>query len=250
MNAVVNGPKGTVGLTETVFTPQQAQVGFGPLGVWGGLLAAGLSTRMGRSKALIPFGDETLLERAFAALIGGGVNHVLVCLRAADLEAVKHSDWWVRAVDQKVLSWVCPRGEPQLSSSVRLLCETQKGKALLLHQVDRPFVTKRHVAKFLEDFGSHGSTVVAQFQGTQVPPILLPNDQMERALPALAGDRGMAPLFASGVLAFRELDFTTDILFPLDVDTPADLERALSLAFDLVRQVNEDCQPNSRNKKE
>lgn len=54
------------------------------------ILAAGLSSRMGNFKPLMPVGDETLIERSIQSMLGGGVAHVTVVLghRADQVEAV------------------------------------------------------------------------------------------------------------------------------------------------------------------
>ncbi len=44
------------------------------------ILAAGLSSRMGSFKPLMPVGEETLIERSIQSMLGGGVAHVTVVL--------------------------------------------------------------------------------------------------------------------------------------------------------------------------
>lgn len=54
------------------------------------ILAAGLSSRMGSFKPLMPVGAEALIERSTQSMLSGGAHHVTVVLgyRAAEAEAV------------------------------------------------------------------------------------------------------------------------------------------------------------------
>ena len=42
------------------------------------VLAAGLSTRMGQPKMILPWGNTTVIGRVVQALIDGGLNQILV----------------------------------------------------------------------------------------------------------------------------------------------------------------------------
>lgn len=50
------------------------------LKISGIILAAGLSTRMGEPKQLLPFGDSTILETGLDNLLGSGLDEVLVVI--------------------------------------------------------------------------------------------------------------------------------------------------------------------------
>ncbi len=60
-------------------------------GAYNGLiLAAGLSSRMGSFKPLMPVGGKTLIERSIQSMFSGGIAHVTLVLghRAGEVEAV------------------------------------------------------------------------------------------------------------------------------------------------------------------
>ena len=60
--------------------------------VYGIILAAGASSRMGQPKAALPFGDsgDTLLSRIVSTLFAGGVAGVAV-VAGAHIDAVRHA---------------------------------------------------------------------------------------------------------------------------------------------------------------
>lgn len=60
--------------------------------IYGIVLAAGASSRMGQAKAAMPFGQtgETVLSRIVSTILAGGVPHVVV-VAGAHIDAVRHA---------------------------------------------------------------------------------------------------------------------------------------------------------------
>lgn len=133
------------------------------------VLAAGESTRMGKPKPLLRFGDRTFLEQIVAVLQEANVDRITVVLGA-----------WAEAIQQAVdLSNVAvvinhDYRKGQLSSLLAGLATVPaKTDAILLCLVDSPFITADIVAR-----------VVATFQETRAP-LVIPTFQGKRGHPSL-----------------------------------------------------------------
>lgn len=138
------------------------------------VLAAGESTRMGKPKPLLHFGDRTFLEQIIAVLNAAHLDWITVVLGAraeAIVEAVDLSDAGV------VINKDYRNG--QLSSLVAGLDNTSaETEAILLCLVDSPFITVDVVER-----------VIATFRETRAPIVI----------PTCAGKRGHPSLFARPV---------------------------------------------------
>jgi molybdenum cofactor cytidylyltransferase len=157
----------------------------------GAVLAAGLSTRMGRPKALLPAGERmTFVSRLVTTLLAAGVDDVLVVVRSGD-------DMVRRELETRGLA---PRARlvpnaladtGQLSSvqaAVRVARETES-EGLLIVPVDVPLVTRASVHRLLDTFESSGAPVArASHGGRHGHPVIFARalfDELLHADPAI-----------------------------------------------------------------
>lgn len=192
---------------------------------WTGLvLAAGLSRRLGRPKALLPWAGTTLLEHVLevARTATGGP---LVVVRAPGLPVKGNG---VRAV-------VNPRPEAGLARSLQLgvqaLAAAFPGAAAVVFLVDQPFVEVADAKAVLEAYrlrrpGTHWVRPV--YDGVPGHPVVIAPEGMA-LVGELTGDQG---------LGVRLRDRPGVLLVPRpvvgrchpawDIDTPEDYRRALA----------------------
>ena len=124
--------------------------------VAGVVLAAGLSTRMGRNKMLLFLDGETLVRRAARAALAAGLAPVIVVL-GHESERVR-----VELVDLPVVPVVNPRhGEGVRTSLQEGVAAARGAGALVVVLADMPFVT----ASMIE-------TVVARHRETGAPLVV------------------------------------------------------------------------------
>lgn len=138
------------------------------------VLAAGESSRMGKPKPLLQFGDRTFLEQIITVLQGSHVDRVTIVL-GAWAEVIE------RTVDMSETDVVVNKGfrNGQLSSLIAGLESTPpETEAVLLCLVDSPFITS--------DTVNH---VVDRFRETNAPIVI----------PTFHGKRGHPSLFAHAV---------------------------------------------------
>jgi len=172
--------------------------------------AAGLSSRMGQFKPLLPLGQETVLERVIQNFKTAGVHdlHVVVGFRSKDL---------IPILQQHRVQWIVNSDYHQgMYSSIQIGAAHLNAttKAFFLLPVDMPFVKPQTITKLLAAFE--------------------PND-MDILKPCYRGRRGHPPLISSSVIpgiqdydgngGLRELIFTKQLeTRDLECDDPGILE--------------------------
>lgn len=191
------------------------------------ILAAGRSTRMGQSKALLPFppGGEPFVVQLARILAAGGTSGVLVVGREDDEEL------------RKVLRTVVPDARfvanpdadtgGQLSSLVAGIdtCDGPAVRGVLMTPVDVPRVDVATVAALLAAFRSAPARIVrAVHLGRHGHPVIFPRElfgELRRADPA----RGAKAVLHAHAAAILDLDVPNAGVVE-DIDTPDDFTRA------------------------
>ena len=122
------------------------------------VLAAGASSRMGRTKALLPIGEasETFLTRIIRILREGGAESIIVVI-GGDAAAVRAS---LPRDDASLAVVENPRyGEGQLSSLLVGLAAVEQRyddvEAVLVTLVDLPFISTATVRSVISAFHEH-----------------------------------------------------------------------------------------------
>jgi molybdenum cofactor cytidylyltransferase len=189
------------------------------------VLAAGLSTRMGRMKPLLPFGRHTVIEQVVAALLGTAVTEVVVVTghgRAA-VEG-RLADWPVRCVynpDYAV-------GEMLSSIQAGMRAVSQAASAALIVLGDQPNLAPTIVTLLIDAYRSGGGAIIRPtFAGRPGHPVLIDRSLWPEvlALPRSASLRDVLRAHGEEVSA---VVVETDCILR-DMDTPEDYARELGL---------------------
>jgi molybdenum cofactor cytidylyltransferase len=152
------------------------------------VLAAGESTRMGRPKPLLRFGDRTFLEQIIAVLQEAHVDRITVVL-GAQVGTIEET------VDLSGVDVVVNRDYRcgQLSSLLAGLATVPaQAEAILLCLVDGPFMTPEIVRQVIATFRTTGSPIVIPtFEGRRGHPSLFARSMFHelREAPAEEGAR-------------------------------------------------------------
>ena len=180
------------------------------------VLAAGSSTRFGRTKQLEHFEGVSLAAGAMRKAES-------VC--GAQSVLVTGKDW------QKVADTCAPLAgyfvintdyEQGLASSIAcgVRAVAESADAILLMLADLPLVTTEHLTNLVNAWAESPQTIVASaFEDTLGPPIVFPKSDFD-ALMQLSGDRGARPIIDANkervqAIACEEAAF--------DIDRPEDL---------------------------
>jgi len=180
------------------------------------VLAAGSSTRFGRTKQLEPFNGRSLAANAMRkAEAVCGARSVLVT--GHDALAVAES-----CAPLAGFFAVNEDFERGLASSIAcgVASVEESADAILLMLADLPLVTTEHLACLCETWtGSPHSIVASAFEDTLGPPIVFPRADFA-ALLDLRGDYGARPIIDANMA--RVLPITCEEA-AFDIDRPEDL---------------------------
>ena len=190
------------------------------------ILAAGLSTRMGRPKQLLPYGEHTVIEQVVSVLLVSPVDEVLVVTghERAAVEAAL-AKWPVRTVFN-------PRyAEKEMLSSAQagLRAAAAESQAALLAVGDMPAVERDVVAQLIQAYRTAGDDFVyiPSYQMRAGHPVLVPRPYWGAILSLPTGDSLRSVLRAETTRVQWVVVDTPSVL--RDMDTPADYARELKL---------------------
>jgi molybdenum cofactor cytidylyltransferase len=189
------------------------------------VLAAGLSTRMGRPKALLPLGSQTFISRIVGTFIDAGVDDVVVVLGC---EA---------AIIQAALATSAPRArvvvnarfeEGQFSSVLAGLNAVDRPgvQALLLTLVDVPLVSAATVRAVVDRYHATRAPIVRPVQGPLHGHPVLIDRSLFGALRAADPAQGAKPVVRGHVSSAGDVAVDDPGAY-LDIDTPEEYAAAL-----------------------
>ena len=185
--------------------------------VAGVLLAAGSGSRLGRPKALVVVGGQSLAGRGIALLRDGGADPVIVVAGAAALAC--DADPAVRCVLNP--DWATGMGS---SVAAGLAAVPDRCTAAVIALADQPLVGPESVRRLIAAHARGASVAVACYDGQPRNPVLLSRKHWPEVVALAAGDVGARPFLR------RHPDLVTpvecaDVGRPDDLDSPEDLER-------------------------
>jgi molybdenum cofactor cytidylyltransferase len=187
------------------------------------VLSAGLSTRMGRSKALLPLdAADTFLTRIVRTFLAAGIDDVVVVL-GHEAERVAEMFAKSRLPARVVVNLDYESG--QLSSVIAGLSVVDRPgvAAALLTLVDVPLVSEATVRAVVAQYRRTHAPVVRPTSGTRHGhPVLIDRslfDALRHADPA----QGVKPIVRAHASPEGDIAVGDDGAF-LDIDTPAEYE--------------------------
>lgn len=178
------------------------------------ILAAGSSSRMGQSKQLLPWNNETLLTHAIKTAMESRVGHIYVVL-GSNAEAHK------KAIEGLPVSVVVNENwEKGMGSSLKAgLKHALQSQAVLIMVCDQPFVTADHLNNLIEV--ANQNIVASKYLDAVGVPALF-NKEMFDDLMNIGDEEGARKVILKHPHVL--------IVLPsgMDLDTPEDYRNALS----------------------
>ena len=192
------------------------------------VLAAGKSSRMGRTKALLPLGSsgQTFLSRIIRVLREGGVDAIVVVV-GGDAAAVRASlpreDVQVSAVDNLRYE------EGQLSSLLVGLAAVEQRhghvEAVMVTLVDLPLISAATVRAVRDIFlANPGAPLVRPRRGSRYGHPVIFNRSIFGELRRADPSKGAKPVVRAHAAEEVNVDVDDEGAF-IDIDTPDDYER-------------------------
>jgi len=187
--------------------------------VAGIVLAAGLSSRMGRNKMLIDLGGQTLVRRAVSTAIAGGLDPVLV--------VVGHESERVRAEieDLRCTPVFNPGYARGMQSSVKAALDAAPARtdAAVVLLGDMPLVEAGMVRALVDAFRRGSAPLAISLYGEVVAPPIVYARSLFPELRAIEGDGCGKRVVKQHRAEAIELRWPEEAL--TDLDSPADVER-------------------------
>jgi molybdenum cofactor cytidylyltransferase len=190
--------------------------------VTGLVLGAGGSTRLGRPKQLLPYGDRPLLEHTLNTARECGFDQLIVPIGGAADEVRERVDFTGAEV---VVNYAFGEG---CSSSIAaaLSAVNQRCEVLVLMLGDQPGVTPQTVRALLEA-RADAPLAVCRYDDGRGHPIAFARSVFPQ-LADLHGDKGVWRLLDERAGDVVDVPIAGSI--PLDVDTPEDYKAVLAAA--------------------
>ena len=183
------------------------------------VLAAGLSSRMGRPKLLLDWGGKPVIRRVVEQVKAGGVDDLVVVVapRAAAIREAL-SGLPVRFVENPE-----PAAGQASSIACGVLALGPAISAVLIALGDQPALPSEVIPRLLQTFHETGKTVVAPvYRGVQGNPVFFAAAVLPE-LRSLTGDRGARSVVEKDPARVALVSF--DLAMPADLDTFEDYER-------------------------
>lgn len=188
------------------------------------LLAAGASSRMGRAKQLLPWGEGTLIEHQVQILLKTGNPVAVVLGHKADQIQPILDKFRVKICTNK--QWKNGMGSSIAHGIKYLDKEFPDADGVLITQIDQPLLSTSHFEKILCSYspGSRQIIVSRSPSGWQGVPVLFDRIYFDE-LKNLSGDEGARKIVQSHAQILQILD-AGDILE--DMDSPGAYQKLLS----------------------
>jgi CTP:molybdopterin cytidylyltransferase MocA len=187
-------------------------------GVAGILLAAGQGSRLGRPKALVELGGESLARRGVRLLHDGGAAPIVVVTGAVAVDLpgvlVVHNPDWRTGMGSSLTAGLATVPEGSGAAVVAL--------------VDQPLVGPEAVRRLIAAYAVGARVAVAAYDGAPRNPVLLAREHWPEVAALAVGDAG-ARAFLRAHPELVTLVECGDTGSPDDLDTRSDLERLSGL---------------------
>jgi CTP:molybdopterin cytidylyltransferase MocA len=197
--------------------------------VAGILLAAGGGSRLGRPKALVEIGGQTLAARGAGLLRAGGADPIIVVTGSApvdlpDVTLVPNPDWRTGMGSSLVAGLTAVRDLPPDGPDGADGCD-----AAVIALADQPLIGAEAVRRLIAAHAAGATVAVAAYDGRARNPVLIGREHWDEVLATTAGDAGARPFLRAHPGLVTVVD-CTGTGRPDDIDTPADLARLIDLA--------------------
>lgn len=198
------------------------------------ILAAGASTRMGRPKQILPYGEHSFLRHTAEIAVASGYQPIVVVLGAyAEQTRPELSQLPVQVIEN------CQWSEG-ISASIRvgiqaLSTMSDPVEAAVLTLCDQPFVSVQVITRLIEAYQTTGQPIVASaYSETLGVPALFRHTFCPKLID-LSSREGAKQVLQKYTQEVVGIPFPEGMI---DIDTPKDYEQFRAMAGTLHRLVS------------
>ena len=191
------------------------------------ILAAGLSSRMGSHKLLLPVKNKTIIENVLDIIFSGGLSNISVVVGHGKEEILEV----LRPYRIKIIHNPLYRQgmSTSLKSAVEHLSKDKQTEAILVFNGDMPLIKPDTVTKMLKQYEDTRPLLSAPvYQGRRGHPVLFARELFEQLL-AITGDMGARQVVEQNVSLMQTVA-VDDPGIHLDIDSREDYQSAVALA--------------------
>ena len=186
------------------------------------LLAAGLSTRMGEPKQLLPFGESTIVETVVDNMLAAKFDEVIVVLghRATEIE---------KLLGTRLIKTVFNPDyrDGMLTSAQRGIRARKENGAFALMLVDQPFITSALIDQVIDAYVQTDKRItLPSYKYRRGHPVLFHRKYADDILALDVENGGVRTLFKKHSNDIHYVTVDTDRVLR-DIDYREDYERAL-----------------------
>jgi len=192
--------------------------------VEGIILAAGLSTRMGRQKLTLEVHGAPVISRVVRAALESDLNRIILVTGPSNTQLAKALG--ADAGHERLFIAVNDRPERGMSSSLRtgIMMLSKESPGVMLILGDQPFLTVTVINKLLAEFDKESDQIIAPLiQGRRTNPVIFPASLFPE-LAKVEGDVGGRPVLRNNpdrVVGIEMGGYYDDV----DLDNADDLQR-------------------------
>lgn len=201
------------------------------------LLAAGLSTRMGRPKQLLPFGQSTIVETVVDNMLDAKFSEVIVVVGhcAEKVENVLEGRPVKIVFNPDYREGMLTSAQAGIRSLNLVNARNQSDRdAFSLMLVDQPFITSTLIDNVIDAYGQTDKGIVLpSFNYRRGHPVVFHHQYADEILALGAESGGVRSLFKSYNEDIHYVPVDTDDVLR-DIDNPEDYESALLLRQALI----------------
>ncbi len=188
------------------------------------ILAAGVSSRLGKPKQMLHYNGKTLLQHGLQVAIDSAASPVIAILGA-------NADLLKKDIDNNKITIVINKEWSEgMASSIR--CGLEKlleiaplVDAVIIMVCDQPHVNVKLLNGLVEKYGETGNPIIASsYENSMGTPALFEKSIFEKLL-ALKGDTGAKKIMKENAERVSVVNFP---LGKIDIDTMEDYESLLS----------------------
>ncbi len=177
------------------------------------ILAAGASSRMGRPKQLLPWGESTLIEHCISVANASKLDSLLVVL-GSDATAIRNS---LQVLDVDIV--VNEEWAKGMASTIKIgvdrLTSGDTPDGILIMLADQPFISSDDLDALIEAFESRDSVIASNYKDRLGVPALFGASHFD-LLTKLTGDKGAGSILNTMKDSIRTLPIAIDLT---DIDT-------------------------------
>ena len=177
------------------------------------ILAAGSSSRMGRPKQLLPWGESTLIEHCISIANASKLDSLLVVL-GSDATAIRPS---IQVLDVDVV--VNEEWAKGMASTIKIgvdrITSGDMPDGILIMLADQPFVNADYLDQLINEFDTKDSIIASTYENHLGVPALFGAAHFD-LLTKLTGDSGAGAILNKKRDSIRTLPLSSDLT---DIDT-------------------------------